>query len=93
MNSVNITFSIDNKDDQTQSMDAFININSICQQLLSITQMKTPTITVTTSETTYYLTQDEFQRATQNGFLDRLGLEVILTVEEELKVNWKRVGF
>lgn len=55
--------------------------------------MKNPTITVTTTEAIYYLTADEFHRATENGILDRLGSEEILSVEEECMVDWKKIGF
>jgi len=54
--------------------------------------MKHPTITVTTTSSIYYLTADEFITATQNGFLDHL-TEEIVSVEEELRVDWKKIGF
>lgn len=50
--------------------------------LFTCTQMKNPTITVTTTESVYYLTSDEYSRAVQNGLEDLLGAEVILSVEE-----------
>jgi hypothetical protein len=31
--------------------------------------------------------------ATQNGVLDHLGSEEILSVDEDLKDNWKKIGF
>ncbi|WP_155364822.1 hypothetical protein [Gimesia benthica] len=52
-----------------------------------------PTITVTTTSSVYFLTADEYLIATENGFLDRLDAEVIVSVEEELKVDWRKIGF
>ncbi|MEQ8853621.1 MAG: hypothetical protein RID21_13495 [Gimesia sp.] len=52
-----------------------------------------PTVTVTTTNSIYYLTADEFMTATENGFLDRLGSEEILSVQDDLKVDWKKIGF
>jgi len=54
-----------------------------------------PTITVTTTESVYYLTTDEYSRAVQDGLEDYLGAEEILSVEEELEVNvdWVKDGF
>lgn len=54
--------------------------------------MKNPTVTVTTSSV-YYLTADEYLIATENGFLNQLDAEEILSVEEELKVDWRKIGF
>tara|TARA_R110002126_G_scaffold133863_3_gene277966 strand:- start:799 stop:966 length:168 start_codon:yes stop_codon:yes gene_type:complete len=55
--------------------------------------MKEPTITVTTTNSVYYLTIDGFLRATQNGYLDHLGSEEIVSVDEGFTVDWKKIGF
>ena len=56
-------------------------------------QMIKPTITVTTTEAIYYLTVDEFMTATENGSLDRLDAEEIVSVQEDLKFDWRKIGF
>tara|TARA_R110002111_G_scaffold100976_6_gene156464 strand:+ start:22880 stop:23047 length:168 start_codon:yes stop_codon:yes gene_type:complete len=55
--------------------------------------MKNPTITVTTTNSIYFLSEDEYLIATQNGILNHIGAEEILSVEEELKVDWRKIGF
>ncbi|MEQ8637968.1 hypothetical protein [Gimesia maris] len=59
------------------------------------TQMKLPTITITTTESVYYLAADEYFRAFQNGLVDYLGAEEILSVvgEMEVDLDWVRDGF
>lgn len=52
-----------------------------------------PTITITTTSSVYYLTAEEFNRATENGIMDRLGSEEILSVQDDLKVDWRKIGF
>tara|TARA_R100001132_G_scaffold18544_1_gene16294 strand:+ start:12849 stop:13022 length:174 start_codon:yes stop_codon:yes gene_type:complete len=54
-----------------------------------------PTITVTTTESVYYLTPDEYSRSVENGLVDYLGAEEIVSVEEDLDVDvgWMRDGF
>lgn len=54
-----------------------------------------PTITVTTTEAVYYLTTDEYSRAVQNGLVDYLGAEEIVSVEAEMEVDfeWMKEGF
>ena len=57
--------------------------------------MTKPTITVTTTNSVYYLTTDEYSRAVKNGLEYFLGAEQIVTVKEDLDVDveWVKDGF
>lgn len=57
--------------------------------------MRSPTITVTTNESVYYLTPDEYFTAIQNGLEGYLGAEEIVSVEGEMEVDlyWMKEGF
>lgn len=51
------------------------------------------TYTITTNESVYFLTDEEYQSATQNGLLDYLGEEEILSVTEPKRVDWMKCGY
>ncbi|QDU50507.1 hypothetical protein Pan110_28580 [Gimesia panareensis] len=50
-------------------------------------------VRVTTNESVYFLTDEEYRNATQNGSLNHLGDEEILLVTGERDVDWKRNGY
>lgn len=50
-------------------------------------------VRVTTVESVYYLSYEEYRNATQNGSLNHLGDEEIISVAGEKKVDWLRVGY
>ncbi len=49
--------------------------------------------TITTNESVYHLTDEEYRNATENGFLNHLGEEEILSVTEPKRVDWRRCGY